>query len=256
VFEGAARYYLAGRFPYPQHLGQTLADALPLDGRQRLLDVGCGPGSLTLLLARRAGTAVGMDIARAMVREASLAAERASIRNVRFLHLAAEALPADLGLFDVITFARSFHWLDRSGVAATVRQMLNPGGAVVHVHATTHRGDTGDDPLSLPRPPYEAIDGLVRAYLGPPTPNRLSGEDTVYRAAGFDGPRRIEIPAGEIVERSVDAVVASVFSLSTSSPALFGTARQQFEAQLRKLLSETSPSGRFAERTIAADIWR
>jgi len=36
---------------YPVEVVEVLVEALALDGLGRLLDVGCGPGSLTLLLA-------------------------------------------------------------------------------------------------------------------------------------------------------------------------------------------------------------
>ena len=61
------------------------------------------------------------------------------VENVDWVHLRAEELPGDLGTFRVVTFAQSFHWMQRERVAATVREMLEPGGAWVHVHATTHR---------------------------------------------------------------------------------------------------------------------
>jgi hypothetical protein len=150
-------------------------------------------------------------------------------------------------------------------VARAVRPMLTPGGVWVHVHAKTLEGLPGVDRLPHPRPPREDIAALVRRYLGPvrragrgflpaDTP---SGEDAVMRAAGFDGPTRITIQAGT-VRRTEDEVVASVFSLSSSTPHLFGARRDAFERDLRTLLRQTSPDGLFAERMreIALDIWR
>ena len=65
-----------------------------------------------------------------------------------------------------MTFAQSFHWMDQARVAEHVRDMLEPGGAWVHVKATTHQGAPGDDPLPAPRPPWEAIRRLVRPTSG------------------------------------------------------------------------------------------
>nr|BFD83388.1 hypothetical protein StreXyl84_27890 [Streptomyces sp. Xyl84] len=55
LFAGSAAYYRRGRLPYAPGLADVLAGALEPDGRGRLLDVGCGPGTLALDLARRAG---------------------------------------------------------------------------------------------------------------------------------------------------------------------------------------------------------
>jgi hypothetical protein len=45
--------------------------------------------------------------------------------------------------------------------------------------------------------------------------------------------------------RDIDAVVANCFSMSYSAPRLFGERRVEFERDLRRLLSEHSPSGLF-----------
>jgi hypothetical protein len=176
----------------------------------------------------------------------------------------AEDLPAGLGSFRLVTFAQSFHWMDRPRVARVVRGMLDDGGVCAHVHASTHQGVESDVELPHPRPPHSSIAELVRAYLGPVRRagrSRLpqgtaSGEDEIYRAAGFTGPRRIEVP-GRVVTRGPDDIVAAVFSLSSSAPHLFGDHRAEFEIELRRLLHRASPGGTFSEQTreIAIDIW-
>lgn len=143
--------------------------------------------------------------------------------------------------------------------------MLNKDGACVHVHATTHEGTDTDLVLPHPQPPRSHIAELVRRYLGP---SRRAGrgtlpqgtaadQDSIYRAAGFVGPRRIQLP-GRVVTRTADDVAAAVFSLSSSAPHLFGTRLAAFETELRQLLHAGSPTGVFSEyfRDIALDIWR
>lgn len=265
LYSGSAAYYARGRLPYPDVLAEALAAELHLDGAGRLLDVGCGPGSLTLPLAGRFAEAVGLDADPDMLGQARRLAAQAGMRNTRWLHLRAEDLPAGLGRFRLITFAQSFHWMDRPTVAGTVRGMLDAGGACAHVHATTHQGADGDAELPHPRPPHAAIADLVRAYLGPVRRagrSRLpqgtaAGEDEIYRAAGFTRAGRIAIP-GRVVTRVTDDIVAGVFSLSSAAPHLFGDDRAEFEAELRRLLRRAGPSGTFSEQTheIAVDIWR
>jgi hypothetical protein len=50
LFAGAAEYYEQGRLPYAPGLADVLARSLTLDGQGRLLDVGCGPGTVALRL--------------------------------------------------------------------------------------------------------------------------------------------------------------------------------------------------------------
>ena len=262
LYAGSARYYAIGRVGYPAALADALARELPLDGSGRLLDVGCGPGNFTLLLAPWFEQANGLDADRDMLAEAKRRAAQAEISNVRWLQLRAEELPAGLGPYRVVSFAQSFHWMDQVQVARVALGMLEDGGACVHVHATTHQGVDTDAALPHPRPPRSAIDELVERYLGP-LRHRVSSsiwanrEEGVWRAAGFDGQERIEV-AGDVVERTSDQIVAGIFSLSSSTPHLFGERRAAFESDLRRLLDDANPSGIFSEqmRDIAADIWR
>jgi SAM-dependent methyltransferase len=265
LYAGSAPYYAAGRVSYPIALAEVLAEQLGLDGSGRLLDVGCGPGSLTLLLAPWFEQATGVDADRDMLAEAKRLAEQAGVRNIEWLHLRAEELPAGLGHYRVISFAQSFHWMDQLPVARAALTMLEDAGACVHVHATTHEGVDTEAVLRLPRPPRSAIIELVARYLGPATrrgkgflsPDKAHREDEVYQAAGFNGPQRIDVP-GQVVERTSDQIVAGIFSLSSSTPHLFGERREAFEADLRRLLRDANPSGIFSEqmRGIAVDIWR
>ena len=266
LYEGSAAYYAAGRLPYPPEVAEALQRELALDGTQRLLDIGCGPGSLTLLLAPCVHTAVAIDADADMIAVARTEAARRRAANVQWRHMRAEELPADLGRFSVVTFAQSFHWLDRPRVATAVRRMLEANGGCVHVQATTHRGDASEEQLSHPRPPHRQITELVASYLGSTrragrgslpagTP---SAEDEVFRAAGFHGPQRVEIGTAREVTRTADEVVAAVFSLSSAAPHLFGSRLRDFERDLRALLGETAPDGVYAERSCdtALDIWR
>lgn len=163
----------------------------------------------------------------------------------------------------MITFAASFHWMNRPLVAAIVRGMLNPEGAVVHVD-NRHQDRLAVDAV-LPPPPIESIAELHRAYLGS---GRRAGqgirnsspgdEATVFRAAGFTGPELVIVPDGRTVVRSVDDLVAETFSVSSSTPHLFGERLSQFEADLRNIFDDASSNGEFAIRLPDNElkIWR
>jgi len=88
----------------------------------------------------------------------------------------------------------------------------------------------------------------------------ISREDAVeiMRQAGFTGPARIEVDAGSVADRGIDEIVSAVFSLSNAAPHLFAERLPSFESDLRGLLSQASPSGRFAERRreIGVALWR
>lgn len=261
LFSGSAAHYDRGRLPYAPGYAARLAGTIGLDGRGRLLDVGCGPGTVILALARYFAGAVGVDPDEDMLAEARRRAELLGVRNTSWTEARAEDLPAGLGGFRVVLFAQSFHWTDRDRVAATVSGMLEPGGWFVHM-SDLKEPPAHPAPLPHPAPPFERIGALVRGYLGEVrragqgvllhgTPNR---EDLVLARAGFEDFRRLVVPAGGVVDRSTDDVVAWVFSRSDTAPHLFGERLGDFERDLRELLREASPGGVFAERLPDTEI--
>ena len=265
LFGGSARYYRSGRLPYPAELASALQEELGLDGSGRLLDVGSGTGEIALLLAPLYDEVVGLDADEDMITEAQKEALRQGHRNTTWVNARAEELPLDLGTFRTATFAQSFHWMDRQRVAATVFEMLEPNGAWVHVDTKTHRGAASDEQLSHPQPPRREIEELVERYLGPVrragqgtlpggTP---SGEGEIMVATGFAGPRRRVLDGRRVFERSEDEIVASIFSVTSSAPQLFGSRLAEFEQDMRQVLRRVSPGGRFCEvsQSIQLIIW-
>jgi SAM-dependent methyltransferase len=253
VFEGTARYYRQGRKPYAPELAQELAASLGLDGRGRLLDVGCGPGTVALLFAHLFEGVVGLDPDPGMIAEATSSAAEEGIDTATWVALRAEELPASLGSFRVISFGQSFHWMDRPRVAATVLDMLDPGGAVVQVDLW-HTRPPGQQPANGPHPsvPEGRIDDLRRRWLGPHRragqgfrDTSPSGEDEVFQDAGFAPEQVVLVPDDRRITQSVDDVVAWVLSTSSTAPHLFGEQLDDFVQDLRSLLLETSPEGQF-----------
>ncbi len=252
LYAGSADYYATGRMPYPPGAVQAIRQTLDLDGTGRLLDVGAGPGSLTLPLAGYFAETVAVDADAEMVEAGRAEAEARGLQSISWQAARAEELSADLGRFRVITFAQSFHWMEQAKVASLVAGLLEEGGTVVHVAATTDKG-TGETPrtaLRFPQPPWEEIRELVTRYLGE---ERRAGqglrpltafdsEIEVFAAAGYGDPQIIEVPHNVARVRTVKEVMAAVYSLSYSAPHLFGERREEFDAELFDLLTSHAAS--------------
>jgi SAM-dependent methyltransferase len=262
LYRGSAAYYTRGRLPYAPAYASQLAERLGQHGQGRLLDVGCGPGVAALALAPYFAAVVGIDPDPDMLIEARRHAARLGIQNASWSGLRAEDLPAGLGTFRAMLFAQSFHWTDRERVAATAFGMIESGGYFVHV-SERQRGWPEPALLPHPAPPREAIAALVRSYLGDVRRagqgvlrfGTQSGEQAIVEAAGFAGYQCLRVPAGALVERSADDIVAWVFSRSDSAPHLFGNRCVDFERDLRALLHEAAHDGAFAEPLPDAEIW-
>lgn len=99
----------------------------------RVLDVGCGPGSITLGLAEAVipGEVVGIDFQPSQVAQAQASSASRQIANVRFEVADAYRLPFPNNSFDAV-FAHAVLWHLREPVRALaeMRRVLRPGGIV------------------------------------------------------------------------------------------------------------------------------
>ncbi len=252
IYRGSAAYYACGRPPYSRELVSTLTRELGLDGSGRLLDGGCGPGILTVELAPSFDDAVGLDPDAEMLREGARRAAEAGVDNIRWIDAVAEAIPTlALGPCKLVTFGQSFQWTDRERVAEAVYDLLEPGGALALIVNTVEGRPQPEGP-DYPPIPHDEIRELIRRYLGP---RRRAGqgfrtdppdqpEDALARTR-FGRARVVFAPGRPDIVRDVDGVLAGYLSTSFAAPHLFGDRLGAFEADVRVLLTERSPSGMF-----------
>jgi len=98
----------------------------------RVLDVACGPGFLTMEFARQAESALGVDATEEFVRRARREAAARGIGNVRFELGEADRLELGDADFDVASCRAAFHhFLEPASVLAEMRRVVKPGGRLL-----------------------------------------------------------------------------------------------------------------------------
>jgi SAM-dependent methyltransferase len=252
LYRGSAEHYAIGRPPYSADLRSTFVRELGLDGRGRLLDVGCGPGVVALELAPAFGEVVGVDPDPDMLRVAAKRAAGRGITNASWVEAVAEDLATlELGRFRAVTFGQSLHWTDRHAVVDSVFDLLEPGGSIVLI-APEVEGRPEPPSLGLPHIPQDDVRAVVTSYLGT---DRRAGQGMaalpgdrypeVLAKSRFGGSRSVFAPGRPDIVRTVDEVISNVLSMSWSAPHLFGDRLDDYVAELRATLEAASPAGRF-----------
>ena len=118
----AARYEANARFV--SDLGAGVLEWLAPQAGERILDLGCGDGALTLKLVEAGAQVTGVDASASMV-------EAARARGIDAETMAGEALSFG-DAFDAVFSNAALHWMtDPDAVIAGVVRALRPGGRFV-----------------------------------------------------------------------------------------------------------------------------
>ena len=159
----------------------------------RVLDLGCGSGWATRLIANRfkPKKIVGIDISDEMVRRAEEQSQ--GIANIEFKHGAAEKIPAADGSFDKIFSIESFYyWPEQMAGLREAGRVLAPGGKLfilINLYKDNHYSLRWANELKVPvhtLSEAEYIELLTKAGFadveakripdGSPTPEEYSGK--------------------------------------------------------------------------------
>ncbi|MFN4284060.1 MAG: class I SAM-dependent methyltransferase [Alphaproteobacteria bacterium] len=152
----------------------TIAGELLPTADRRLLDIGCGAGKFTRLMAKRGANVSGIDANAEVVAEAERAAAEAGLA-IAFHHGRGEALPFGDGTFDVVVFSNSLHHMSDMAGALREAARLLPDGGVLYVMEPVAWGNYHDatkavnDETEVRAAAYAALAALPEAGLAAQT---------------------------------------------------------------------------------------
>jgi ubiquinone/menaquinone biosynthesis C-methylase UbiE len=104
----------------------------------RVLEYGCGTGSLAFDLAKEARHVIGIDISDVAIRHAHRSARQRGLTNVEFRVDNAEAMHLPARHVDVVAGSGIVHHLDIPKAMEEVRRVLAPGGVAIFAEPLDH----------------------------------------------------------------------------------------------------------------------
>lgn len=248
LFKGVAWHYARYRVEYTNELFEELVQVFQLDKTNRILDIGCGTGQLTIPLASYVKEAVGLDIETDMLDEARRRASEKKVENVRWVNEQAENISNKLGLFRLSTFGASFHWMQQESVLNNIYDITEKGGgiAIISNQGASVWYDTQEEPWK------EKRKEVIQKFLGE------------KRRAGVGLYKEPEKRFEELLEDSpfeqntrwthdwsykwdIHSIIGNLFSTSFASKKLFGDKVEEFEQELTEELLKINPEGKFTD---------
>ncbi len=113
-----------------------------LNGDEKVLDIGCGDGKITALLAQRVpnGTVIGIDPSPSMLTKACELQKENAFPNLKFYQDSVEKFSFK-EKFDHITAIHVMHWLEKQETALkNIYDHLKPGGQIHFILAPSKEG--------------------------------------------------------------------------------------------------------------------
>ncbi|MBI2024949.1 MAG: class I SAM-dependent methyltransferase [Candidatus Harrisonbacteria bacterium] len=247
LFKGAARDYAKYRPGYPKEFFDQVIQRFNLDGKGRLLDLGCGTGQIAIPLAPHFEEVVGLDVDADMLAVGKEEAEKAGVKNIKWLKKRAEDISSDMGTFRLATMAASFHWMEQDKTLVKVYELLEPNGGLVIVSGSS----------SVWRNTEKAgwkgkVKEIIQKYLGK---ERRAGSslyiepkekfETVVARSPFGKSETLTYR----YERkwNIDAIIGLLYTTSFASKRFFGEKAKDFEKELKEELLKLNPTGEFIE---------
>jgi SAM-dependent methyltransferase len=234
-----AKYYAKYRRGYPSVVVDAIADTLGLTTDDVVIDLGCGTGQLTLPLAERVRSVVGVDPEPDMLVLARLTAEAQGIANISWLLGADQNMPnlaalLGSGTVGAVTAAVAIHWMNRDVLFAATRPLLRPGGGIAVV--------TNGTPLWLQDTEWSRI---VRArleqWLGrsltPSCQTDDEGRALNRKALESAGYRVAESTVDYDAALTIDDLIGGIFSAVSADKLPPVPERNQFADQLYTALA-------------------
>lgn len=126
-FSGLSALYTTGRPSYPAEAIQLILKGYARNQSSVLVDIGCGTGISTRLIAAEGLTVVGVDPNEDMLDEA-LKADMPADWHIRYCSGSAESTGLDSDYCDVVLCAQAFHWFSPESALREFRRILKPGG--------------------------------------------------------------------------------------------------------------------------------
>ncbi|WP_341677408.1 class I SAM-dependent methyltransferase [Niveibacterium sp. SC-1] len=129
LYSSVAEAYLRTRPRYPQHIVDAARNSAALSPQARVLEIGCGPATLTTQLAEAGCRVEALEPNPefcALAREAC-----ARFRHVQIHNQALEEWPQEAGAFEAVVAASSLHWVPAEVALPKAATALQPGGHLI-----------------------------------------------------------------------------------------------------------------------------
>jgi len=249
LYKGTYEYYVKYRPAIPKKVIDVIVEHFDIKPTDRVLDIGCGTGQVTLAMEGKCGEMVCLDPDPEMIKLAKKATKNSKIRLI-WINRPAEDLgkiKKRLGTFKVATSSRAFHRMNQDQVLKDLDEVIEEdGGVAVFSDWVLWSGDEEWQ---------RAIKEIIQKYLGKergvgkekPKVSEERWENILARSI-FRFIKTHDVPI--VREWDIESIIGYVFSTSFAAPYLFGDQLGKFKEEVKNTLLSINPRGVFQENAV------
>ncbi len=230
-FTGLADCYARYRPSYPSEAIYCLIQECALTPKSTVVDIGCGTGISSRLLAERGLRVIGVDPNADMLTTARQTAPRNSSAAIEYRYGKAEETGLDPGIAKAVTAFQAFHWFSNDATLAEFHRILEPRGWLALIW--NDRDDR--DPLTSA---YHKI--LSNSAEGRAITNSWRTSTDILKATPwFEPPRTFTFPSEQILDEEGLIGRAMSASYAPREPV----ALEKMKQELRDLFASSQVDG-------------
>ena len=241
LFKGTADFYVRYRTPYPESMIKSLINIVDIKENDKLLDLACGPGRLTLPLAKYFNEVVAIDLEEEMIFAGKKLAEDLDIKNIQWITGKAEDSIINSEMFKLATIGDAFHRLDQGKVLKIVFESLKSGGflAIIGGGSIIDNGGASDW--------QKILNKILSKWYSPNVNNDninyLEQFPNALKEFGFKDVFSMEFE--EKIKLKVEDIIGFLRSMSIFTKNAIGSDNDEFERTITDSLLKLEPTNIF-----------
>jgi len=238
LFKGTSKYYSQYRFSYIKEMIDDILKIVKVEQNDRLLDLACGPGRLSIPLSKYFKEVYAIDWEKEMIDEGERISNELGIENIKWMSGKAEELNIKPNFINLITIGDAFHRMDQLKILQNSYKMLKKRGHLALIYSGTI-----DNGITVWQKELKKVISSWKKENIQNTANSKQPWDLFLKETNYVNVIFKEYEKNITV--NIEKIIGYLYSMSVYNKNIIGDKYQLFEKEIKEKLLEIEPKNIF-----------